>query len=107
MPGLQNPYQPDEAECEFLSIPTTSRPTIYHAGGCSSCKNTGYRGRLGLYEFIRVDEGLRQLIHDRAGDIDLERHARTLSPSILQDGKDKVLSGLTTVEEVLRVYRSY
>jgi general secretion pathway protein E len=50
---------------------------------------------------------MRQLIHDRAGDIDLERHARTLSPSILQDGKDKVLDGLTTVEEVLRVYRSY
>lgn len=106
-PDCKKPYQPDEAECEFLGIPLESRPTIYHAAGCSACKSTGYRGRLGLYEFIRVDEGMRQLVHDRAGDIDLERHARTLSPSILQDGKDKVLGGLTTVEEVLRVYRSY
>ena len=106
-PDCKTPYQPDEAECEFLGISTNDKPTIYHAAGCSACKSTGYRGRLGLYEFIRVDEGLRQLVHDRAGDIDLERHARTLSPSILQDGKDKVLKGLTTVEEVLRVYRSY
>lgn len=106
-PDCKAPYQPDDAERQFLGIQTAETPTIYRAAGCSSCKGTGYRGRQGLYEFIRVDEGLRQLVHDRAGDIDLERHARTLSPSILQDGKDKVLQGRTTVEEVLRVYRSY
>ncbi|GGX51980.1 type II secretion system ATPase GspE [Saccharospirillum salsuginis] len=106
-PDCKSPYQADKAECEFLGIDPSQPPTIYHAKGCSSCKATGYRGRLGLYEFIKVDEAMRQLIHDRAGDIDLERHARTLSPSILDDGKNKVLNGLTTVEEVLRVYRSY
>jgi len=106
-PDCKTPYQADAAECEYLEMDPKQPPTLYHAAGCSSCRNSGYRGRAGLYEVIQVDEAMRQLIHDRAGDIDLERHARTLSPSILQDGKDKVLAGLTTLEEVLRVYRSY
>lgn len=103
----KTPYQADAAECDYLSINPAQAPTLYHANGCSACRHSGYRGRAGLYEVIRVDEAMRQLIHDRAGDLDLERHARTLSPSILQDGKDKVLAGQTTLEEVLRVYRSY
>lgn len=106
-PDCKSPYQADKAECEFLGVDPSEPPTIYHNAGCSACKSTGYRGRLGLYEFIKVDETMRQLIHDRAGDIELENHARSLSPSILDDGKLKVLNGLTTVEEVLRVYRSY
>ncbi|MCH8532373.1 MAG: type II secretion system ATPase GspE [Saccharospirillum sp.] len=106
-PDCKTPYQADRAECELLSVPVEEAPTLYRANGCGSCKNSGYRGRQGLYEIVPVDEALRQLIHDRAGDIELEHHARTLAPSILDDGKLKILAGLTTVEEVLRVYRSY
>lgn len=103
----KTPYSADRAECDYLGVDPDQPPTLYRAAGCSQCRNSGYRGRAGLYEVIAVDEKLRQLIHDRAGDIELEHHARTLSPSILQDGKDKVLAGRTTLEEVLRVYRSY
>ena len=48
---------------------------------------------------------MRQLIHDGAGELELERHARQATPSIRDDGRHKILSGVTTLEEVLRVTR--
>jgi general secretion pathway protein E len=48
---------------------------------------------------------MRTMIHDGAGEHELERHARTQSPSIREDGRHKILSGITSLEEVLRVTR--
>ncbi len=62
-------------------------------------------GRTGIYELVVVDDLMRTMIHDGAAEHDLERHARTRTPSIRDDGLDKVLRGETTVEEVLRVTR--
>jgi general secretion pathway protein E len=52
-----------------------------------------------------VDDAMRALIHDGAGELELERHARTMTPSIRDDGRHKILDGQTTLEEVLRVTR--
>ena len=52
-----------------------------------------------------VDDQFRTMIHDGAGEHELERYARTLTPSIRDDGRAKVLKGETTIEEVLRVTR--
>jgi len=60
-------------------------------------------GELGLYELIQVDDHLRQLIHEGAGEQVMLAHARTYSKSIDQCGREKVLNGETSVEEVLRV----
>ena len=65
----------------------------------------GFRGRTGIYELVIVDDQMRTMIHDEAAEHDLERYARTLTPSIRDDGMDKVLRGETTLEEVLRVTR--
>jgi len=65
----------------------------------------GYRGRTGIYELVVIDETLRTLIHDGAPESELERHARSLTPSIRDDGRRKVLAGETTLDEVLRVTR--
>ena len=65
----------------------------------------GYRGRTGIYELVVVDDQMRTMIHDGAAEHELERYARTLTPSIRDDGRDKVLRGETTIEEVLRVTR--
>lgn len=100
-------YQPDEKEREFLGVSPTDNIQIYQAKGCNACKSSGYKGRLGLYELVKVDDGMRQLIHENAGDLELEKHARNVTPSLMDDGKDKVLAGLTTIEEILRVNRSY
>ncbi len=103
----REPFVPDAAACNFLqidpSMPASEKPTIYRAKGCSECNHQGYKGRLGIYEVVKVDEALRELIHQKAGEQELEHQARKHSPSIHDDGIQKVLAGVTTIEEVLRV----
>ncbi|MAE22344.1 type II secretion system ATPase GspE [Pseudomonas chengduensis] len=104
-PSCKEPYAADEAECALLGVPAGSPPTLYHARGCAHCHQQGYRGRTGIYELVVFDETMRTLVHSRASEQDMTRHARTLGPSIRDDGRRKVLEGVTTVEEVLRVTR--
>lgn len=104
-PDCKTPHQADAMESEFLGHSPDNPPTIYQAVGCAKCRNTGYRGRLGLYEIVMVTDEVKRLIHDQASEQALEAEARKSSPSILQDGVDKVLAGETTMEEVLRVCR--
>lgn len=77
--------------------------TYFVAVGCSWCGGTGYRGRIGLFEVIRLDEGLRTLIRS---DVDASKLAQEASTrgmrTMLQDGMEKYRCGITTVEEVLR-----
>ncbi|WP_308428492.1 type II secretion system ATPase GspE [Bacterioplanes sanyensis] len=99
----KQPVPADGSECELLGADPQQPPIIYHAKGCEKCNQLGYRGRQGIYEIIKVDEQLKTLIHDKAGEQELEHHARQLGPSIRQDGIRKVLAGSTTIEELLRV----
>ena len=104
-PSCKVAYQADEAECTLLGVSFAQPPTLYHARGCAECHQQGYRGRTGIYELVVFDDHLRTLIHNAASEQDMTRHARTLGPSIREDGRRKVLEGATTVEEVLRVTR--
>ncbi len=106
-PECKVEHIPDESERKLLGLSSGEQQVVYQANGCPACKNTGFKGRIGVYELLRVDEGMRQLIHKQAGDIELDKYARTSSHSIIDDGFDKVLQGVTTIEEVLRVNRSY
>ena len=99
----KEPYTAGPANCEMMGIPVHNPPVLYHAKGCDKCNQLGYRGRTGIYELVSIDDKLRSMIHDGAGEIELERQARTSTPGIRQDGWRKVLDGETTVEEVLRV----
>jgi general secretion pathway protein E len=100
-------HQPDESERKLLGLVENDPRIVYQANGCPSCKNTGFKGRIVVYELFKVDDGLRHLIHKQSGDIELEKYAREYSHSIIDDGFDKILKGFTTIEEVLRVNRSY
>lgn len=71
--------------------------------GCEKCNQTGFKGRTAIYEIVTIDDPLRQMIHAKAAEFDLERQARTQTPSIRADGLKKVLEGKTTLQEVLRV----
>ena len=93
----------DESECELLGADAKNPPKIFHAKGCESCNQLGYKGRQGIYEVVPVDEKMKTLIHDRVGEQQLEAHARSMSTSINQDGIRKVMEGSTTIEELLRV----
>ena len=102
-PHCRESVRADSFECQFLGIDYARAPDIFRAKGCESCGHTGFRGQTGIYELIVVDETLRELIHDRASEQELTRHVRQTAPSIREDGRDKVLSGVTTVQEILRV----
>lgn len=97
----REPHIPTRGECERLSI--TAEDKIYQAKGCDECKHTGYRGRTAIYELISMDSQLRQLIHEGAGEQEMLQHARQQSPSLIEDGRRRVLAGETSLEEVLRV----
>ena len=78
---------------------------IYKPVGCVACNHTGYKGRTGIHEMLLVDETIRNLIHDGKGEQAIEKYLRQTNPSIRADGRDKVLAGITSLEEVLRVTR--
>ena len=95
-------YTASDLERSALNIePTAAETTLYRANP----NTAGFRGRTGIYEVVVVDDTLRRLIHDGASEAELEQHARTLTPSIREDGRAKVLRGETTLDEVLRVTR--
>ena len=86
------------SEAEAASIP------FYKAVGCDQCNHTGYRGRIGIYEVMKVTDKLRRLIASRAPE-DQIREAAVAGGMITlgEDGLSKVKSGITTPEELLRV----
>jgi general secretion pathway protein E len=90
----------NSSELQFLRV---GNARVFEPGGCDQCQHTGYRGRTGIYELISIDDTLRQLIHDRASEHEMAGYARRRSPGIREDGREKILAGVTTVQEVLRV----
>ena len=101
----KKPHEPTSAERETLGIKGDEKVVIYSPVGCTACNHTGYRGRTGIHEQLIVDEHIRDLMHEGKGEQAIERHVRKSTPSIRQDGCDKVLAGVTSLEEVLRVTR--
>lgn len=97
----REPHEAAESECERINIPIGS--VIFRAVGCDKCHHTGYKGRTGIYELIPIDDGLRQMIHEGVGEQAMLEYARKFSYSIEEDGRAKVLAGITSVEELLRV----
>jgi general secretion pathway protein E len=102
-PDCREAYQADEYECNLLGVDPATPPTIYREVGCEKCAHEGYRGRQGIYEVVTVDDDLRRMIHSGASELDLEQQARHKSTSIREDGIAKVLAGVTSIDELLRV----
>ncbi len=87
-----------------LDIKLPKNLTFYHSPGCFRCHNLGYKGRLGIYEIIEVDEKIQDLIMKEAAMSEFKKVAvQQGMVSMLQDGLLKALEGITDVEEVFRV----
>ncbi|MFH1018158.1 MAG: type II secretion system ATPase GspE [Pseudomonadota bacterium] len=102
----RQPHKPDDEELKEIGIDPAraAQHTIYRSKGCSECWNTGYKGRSGIYEILPIDEELRSLILKSADATSLKKSALSRGMRTLRDdGAEKVLSGVTTMEEVLRV----
>jgi general secretion pathway protein E len=77
---------------------------VYRGKGCKACSNTGFRGRCGIYELLVVDDNIRDLVLKKSTAQTICDQARqTGMRTLREDGWDKVIKGITTVEEILRV----
>jgi type IV pilus assembly protein PilB len=105
-PGCRRQYTPDGETLRALNISEAEAAqfVFYRASGCEECNHTGYRGRIAIYEVMRVNDKVRRLIAQRASE-DIVREAAISSGMITlgEDGLSKVKSGITTAEELLRV----
>lgn len=91
--------------CLDLGIDPTkvTNKTFYRGVGCSSCNNTGYKGRVGLFELMIIDDELRAMIMDNANTDDLRRVAQSKGMRVLRDiGIEFAYKGTTTAEEIIR-----
>ncbi|MBI5530523.1 MAG: type II/IV secretion system protein [Candidatus Doudnabacteria bacterium] len=80
--------------------------TVYQGKGCAVCSQIGYKGRIGIFEVLEVDDTIRRLITERANASDIKKQAiKNGMTTMFEDGLQKVLNGLTSLEEVLRVMR--
>ncbi|NLO78731.1 MAG: type II secretion system ATPase GspE [Xanthomonadaceae bacterium] len=102
-PHCKQPQQASPSDCRLLGVDPAEPPVIYGPRGCERCRQTGYIGRGGIFELVLVDERMRAMIHDGASEQALEAQARLKTPSLRQDGMQRVLAGQTSLEEVLRV----
>ena len=83
---------------------TIAGKTIYKAVGCKECRFEGYRGRKGIFEMYEMDSRMRDLTFKGASTLELREQARAGGMlSLREDGVQKVLAGLTSVDEILRV----
>jgi general secretion pathway protein E len=101
----REPYAAKPDELALFGVAGHAPETFHRAKGCPACNMLGYRGRTGIYELVEVDHHLRELVHNRAGEHELEAYARRHSPGMRDDGLRLVRAGVSTVEEVLRVTR--
>ncbi len=92
-------------ERELLGVGVAPDTEIFEPIGCDLCGYTGYRGRTGIFELIVADAELRTMIHDGVAEDEMLRHVRQTSRGLKHDGFEKVLSGVTSLDEVVRVTR--
>jgi general secretion pathway protein E len=92
-----------EGEKELLGINPSKSNMICEPQGCELCNFLGYKGRIGIYELISIDEELRGMIHRNESLQTVESYIRPFAPSIREDGIKRVLMGDTTIEELFRV----
>ena len=104
--NCKQPYTPDNSTLESIGITPDQfqETTIYRADGCENCFHTGYKGRTGIFEIMLMDSSLKSLILTTYDSSQIKDAALNLNMVTLrQDGIQKVLSGISTIEEVIRV----
>lgn len=103
-PDCKQAITPDkEMQDFFISAHCVVPEFVYEPLGCSTCYQTGYRGRAGIYDLIMIDDKIRSMIHENLSEQEIEDYARQFYPGLRQDGLRLVLEGRTSCEEIIRV----
>lgn len=103
-PDCKQRWDPDAETLELFVREGYNSPELYQAGSCAECHERGYRGRVGLYEILRMNEELRELIEENATAHKLRKAAeRNGMKSLWRDGLRKAAAGIVSLSEVKRV----
>jgi type II secretory ATPase GspE/PulE/Tfp pilus assembly ATPase PilB-like protein len=100
-PRCKEEYKPRKEELLFFGLDELEGVTFYRGRGCDHCLGTGYKGRTVIAEILIVSPQVAQLIAEGASGFEIAR--RTKFKSIKEDGIEKAMKGITTLEEVFRV----
>jgi type IV pilus assembly protein PilB len=104
-PRCRTPFTPEPGIMEQLGLSAEAigGRSFYFGAGCSTCNQTGYKGRRGIYEYLRVKDPIRELIDQRKPTLVIRNKAIELGMRTLRDdGIRCIFDGYTTVEEVLK-----
>jgi type IV pilus assembly protein PilB len=104
-PNCRTAYEPRESFLDQLGLARRDigEKQFYYGKGCEVCNNTGYKGRKGIYELMKISDPIRELINERAPSVVLKQKAVELGMVTLrQDGLRSIFEGDTTIEEVLK-----
>jgi type II secretion system protein E len=105
-PHCRQPAELSESEMRALRIESgqLQDAQVMHGKGCEQCRGTGYKGRMGIFEIFVLDDEVRHMINKRSSTLNLRQRARELGMRTLrEDGIRKVLTGLTTADEVISI----
>jgi type IV pilus assembly protein PilB len=97
-------YIPTKEELALVGL-DSSKVTgpLYHGKGCTECRNTGYKGRLAIFEMIPMAKDLRKLVYNNANEDEIRESAVNNGMINLRDaGLERVFDGTTSIEEILR-----
>jgi general secretion pathway protein E len=102
-PSCRQPVQATGSVSALLGF--DSGTVIYEARGCSECGGSGYRGRIGVFEAVRIDDTIRRLINGGGDEAVIASHAFRNTPNLASAARALVREGVTTAEEAVRVSR--
>ena len=104
-PNCKKPYTPSPSDLEQIEMAQSDieSTTYYRGEKCDNCHQTGFQGRLGLYELLKSDEAMREMM-EAGTSINVIRDAarRKGMTTLREEGIDRIIQGVTSVEEVLR-----
>lgn len=102
-PSCRKPVQADKSVSALLGFDPGT--VVWQAEGCEQCNGTGYKGRIGVFEAVRIDDTIRRLINDGGDESIIARHAFLNAPNLGSAARALVRDGQTTAEEAIRISR--
>lgn len=102
--SCKEPFVPTPKILENLGLHSDKNIIFYKGKGCKVCKNTGYKGRIGIYELLVMNESIRELVLAKGSSDAIRKVAQKAGmKTLMEDGIRKAIDGTTTLEEVIRV----
>ncbi|MBU4590880.1 MAG: GspE/PulE family protein [Candidatus Omnitrophica bacterium] len=105
-PSCREAYKPSEEVAKLLCLKPeeSGKFELYRGKGCEACSDTGFKGRIGIFELLVMTDAIREMVLNNASSTEISQKAKEMGMRTLkEDGMEKVRRGYTTIQEVLRV----